>query len=148
MRFMRHVTLSTIRKKINLPCTLVKFSSNFVFRVFLRGGGGFICLPPGVHFINPFTLCAKLLRSAQNFYALKKLPKSGFMKSTPGLKASWNKLSHLSNFIPSSGIFLVCEAWGWWRMQTFITQIAFDQNGQKNWQNKNLIHFATLSRTI
>ena len=39
------------------------------------------------HFINPFTLCTKLLRPEPNFYALNKLLKSwaqsvnGFMKS-------------------------------------------------------------------
>ena len=56
---------------------------------------------PGVDFINPFMLCAKLLRSTPNFLRLKKASQklgaerkglaqsvNGFMKSTPASFAS------------------------------------------------------------
>ena len=59
--------------------------------------------------MNPFTLCAKLLRSGQNFYALKKLLKSwaqsvslaqsvnGFMKLTHGAINYIKKLNLIKN---------------------------------------------------
>ena len=50
----------------------------------------FVCdsLRPRADFINPFTLCAKLLCSTMNFYTLKKLLKS-WAQSVRGLERKW-----------------------------------------------------------
>ena len=45
---------------------------------------------PGVNFINPFTLCTKLLPSAPNFYTLKSPHKSSELKIRPQHISTFN----------------------------------------------------------
>ena len=51
----------------------LQFVKNTFLEILLTWTTEYMDITAGVDFINPFTLYAKLLRSAPNFYTLKKL---------------------------------------------------------------------------
>ena len=70
-----HTNLSILNAKICLTYGPQEENEKVLIgmSIIRKGGGG---LSLRVDVINPFTLCAKLLRSVPKFYALKKLLKS------------------------------------------------------------------------
>ena len=101
------IFVNVLSKMLQLFKTVLKFIGIIACLVRLRLKRGKNLLRPGVDFIIPFMFCAKLLRSALNFYAFKKLLKSWAQSIRAWGRAQmglWNwPLAKNYNWMPSTG---------------------------------------------